>query len=148
MCCFEVEIRVLEGVIRISADVELSQNVPTRRRNGTSSCRTLHRDVRDRPTLQRAKTLPLPLDHFVVEPPAFHQLFVGAGLDDPALVQHDDQVGVGDRAQAVGDDEGRAAPEQVGQRGLDELLALGVEVARGFVEDRGSAGRRGSRGRC
>src|SRR5205085_12152009 len=56
-------------------------------------------------------------------------------LHDFALVEDDDQVGAGDRAEAVGDDEGGAALEQVGQRRLDELLALGVEVAGGLVED-------------
>src|SRR5229473_2816047 len=63
------------------------------------------------------------------------QLVVRALLDDPAVLQHDDQVGIPNRRQAVGDDEGRPAGEQELQRALD--LALGADVDRRgrLVED-------------
>ena len=48
-----------------------------------------------------------------------HQLAEGAALDDAAAVQHQDGVGVGDRGQAVGDDEGGAALAQPVERALD-----------------------------
>ena len=58
-----------------------------------------------------------------------------ADLDDAAVFHGDDDVGVGDGAQAVRNDERRSAFEQGSQRGLDELFAFGVEIARRFVED-------------
>lgn len=39
------------------------------------------------------------------------QLFVGAHLGNATQLEHDDEIGVADRAQAVGDDE-RGAPLQ------------------------------------
>ena len=41
---------------------------------------------------------------------AQQQLFVRAGLDNPALFQHDHQIGPAQRAQPVGDDERRGRP--------------------------------------
>ena len=43
-----------------------------------------------------------------VEAVVRQQLFVGAPLDDPPLVQHQDLVGVADRRQPMGDDQHRA----------------------------------------
>src|SRR4051812_9953415 len=51
------------------------------------------------------------------------------------MLDDDDQVGMSDRAEAVRDDECRSAFEQLGEGLLDQLLALGVEAAGGFVED-------------
>src|SRR5690242_8978751 len=42
-----------------------------------------------------------------VDPPGGDQLVVGALLDDLAPVDHDDEVGVADRRQPVGDHQGR-----------------------------------------
>src|SRR5438874_10242377 len=44
-----------------------------------------------------------------VQPLALHQLVVGALFHDPAVLEDDDQVGVADRRESVGDDEGRPA---------------------------------------
>ena len=49
-------------------------------------------------------------------------------LDDAAMLEHDDEVGVADRRQAVGDHERRPLREQDAQRLLD--LALGADVYR------------------
>ena len=56
-------------------------------------------------------------------------------LDDPAVLEHDDQVGVADRREPVRDDERGAAGEETTERPLD--LALGADVDRrgGLVED-------------
>src|SRR6185369_384524 len=63
------------------------------------------------------------------------QLGVGAPLDDAAVVNDDDQVGVADGAEAMGDDEA-GAPTHEGAEGLlDEVLALGVEVAGCLIEN-------------
>ena len=64
-----------------------------------------------------------------------HQFVVRAALDDAAVLHQQDQIGAADRRQPVRDDERRAPGEQRRHRRLNELLALGVEVARRLVED-------------
>src|SRR5690348_125807 len=66
----------------------------------------------------------LQIDHRPVPPAGGHQFIVAALLDDPAVLHHQDPVRVGDRAEAVGDDEARAAGHQRVQAALDEALAL------------------------
>ena len=56
-------------------------------------------------------------------------------LDDRAVLEHDDQVGVADGREAVGDDERGAAVEQAAQRALDPPLGADVDRARRLVED-------------
>ena len=77
----------------------------------------------------------LQLDHSAVSAAAEHQFIVPAALGDSAVFDHQDLVGVADRAEAVGDDEAGAAGHQRGQRLLDEPFVFRVEVAGGFVED-------------
>ena len=55
--------------------------------------------------------------------------------DDLAVLEHDQAVGVAQRAQAVRDGEGRAALDQAGDRVLDLLLGLGVDRGGRLVED-------------
>ena len=88
-----------------------------------------------RPRLMRPPHHELLAGEVVVEALALHQLVVRAVLDEPALLEHQDQVGVADRAQAVRDDEGRAPFEQRVHVLLHDALRLGVERARGLVED-------------
>src|SRR6266480_111399 len=57
------------------------------------------------------------------------QFLVCSLLDDPAVLEDDDQVGIANRRQPVGDDEGCSPGEQQPQRPLD--LALGADVDRG-----------------
>ena len=45
------------------------------------------------------------LVELLVETAGAAQLVVAPGLDDPAVVEDDDQIGVGDRGESVGDDE-------------------------------------------
>ena len=66
---------------------------------------------------------------------ARHQLVVGPHLGDAAAVDHHDAVGVLHGGQAMGDDEDRAPLHQLGQRLLDQELALRVEIGRGLVQD-------------
>ena len=58
-----------------------------------------------------------------------------AHLDDAPFLQSDDLVGVADGAQAVGDDQRRAAPQHRFQRLLDQVLRLGVHRRGGLVQD-------------
>src|SRR5882672_7002397 len=75
----------------------------------------------------------------VVEP-AVHavggqQLPVRAPLHDPSFRHHDDEIGMLDGGEPVGDHEDGAMRHQPIDRFLHEALGLGVERAGGFVED-------------
>ena len=63
------------------------------------------------------------------------QLVVRAVLDDPALVDHEDQVGVDDRRQPVRDHERRPADHQPLERVEDDGLGPRVDRRRRLVED-------------
>ena len=49
-------------------------------------------------------------------------------FDDVAVVEHEDEVGVLDGREAVGDDEARAALREGVHRRLDGALGAGVDV--------------------
>jgi hypothetical protein len=59
---------------------------------------------------------------------------VRAALDDAAVVDDEDLVGLADRREAVGDHERRAAGERRLERQLHGDLGLRVEVGGGLVE--------------
>lgn len=79
------------------------------------------------------------LEHAVVELVVHallvQQLLVVAPLDDAAVIQHHDGVGVADRAEAVGDDKHRAALHEPVHALLDEALCPCVDAAGGLVQD-------------
>ena len=56
-------------------------------------------------------------------------------LDDPAVLEHDDQVGAADGREPVRDDERGAAGEQARERLLDHGLAGDVDARGRLVED-------------
>ena len=64
-----------------------------------------------------------------------NQIFMCSALDDAAVLQNDDQVGVADGREAVGDDQGSTPTHQARECVLDEPLAFRVEGGSGFVED-------------
>src|SRR5438105_4679154 len=70
---------------------------------------------------------------FTVGAAEFHEFVVGALLDDFAIDEDDDAVGMHDGGEAVGDDEGGAVAHEVFEGILDEVFAGGVEGAGGFV---------------
>ena len=70
-----------------------------------------------------------------VKASAPQELVVRALLDDAAVLEHDDQVGVADRRQPVGDDERGAAGEQEPERPLDLPLGADVDRRRRLVQD-------------
>ena len=87
---------------------------------------------------------PLPGDRYTahqglvelgVEAAGRDQLVVAAPLDDPAVVDHHDEVGLTHRRQAVGDHDRRPAFERLVEGRLHLCLVLAVEVAGGLVED-------------
>ena len=60
---------------------------------------------------------------------------MGAAFDDAAAVEHQQQVGMADGAEAVGDDKAGAPPEQDAERMLDAHFGDGVDGTGGLVED-------------
>jgi hypothetical protein len=74
-------------------------------------------------------------DHAVIISAGVHELLVVPALNHAPVLHQEDQVGAADGGEAMSDHEGGSSGEQSGHRGLDELLAFGVEVAGGLVED-------------
>ena len=68
-------------------------------------------------------------------PCSSEQLVVRPLLDDLAVLEDDDQIGIADRRQPVGDDERGAAVQEPPQRTLDLALGADVDRARRLVED-------------
>src|SRR5688500_8153042 len=66
---------------------------------------------------------------------ASQKLRMRAGLDDPALAQHDNAVRALDRRETMRDDERSSAAHEPRQRGLDAALGFCVERRRRLVED-------------
>jgi len=62
-------------------------------------------------------------------------LAAGAALDDAALVEDEDAVGVPDGGEMVGDDKGGSALEEVAEAFKDQALGFFVEAGTGLVED-------------
>ena len=56
-------------------------------------------------------------------------------LDDVALLDDEDQIGILDRRETVDDHEGGASRGQAIHRLLDQYLGAGIYAARRFVED-------------
>ena len=70
-----------------------------------------------------------------VKPALRHELLVGALLDDAALVDDHDAIGVSDRREPVGDHHRGPVSHQLVQRLLNEYLRMGVDVGGRFVQD-------------
>ncbi len=69
-----------------------------------------------------------------VEGAAVEQLLVGARVDDPPLVEHDDAVGQAQRRAPVGDEDRRPADHQPAQGRVDLLFDPAVDRRGGVVE--------------
>src|SRR6516225_9374821 len=72
-----------------------------------------------------------------IEPVAGQQFAMGAGLDEPATVEHGEPVDVAHGRQPMGDDDGRAVAHQRVEGGAHLRLADRVEVRGRLVEDQG-----------
>lgn len=77
----------------------------------------------------------LQVDELGIPAVAVHQLGVGALLDNAALVEHVDDVGLLDRGQTVGNSNSRAALGGLVQSSLHHLFTLRVEGGRGLVKE-------------
>ena len=60
---------------------------------------------------------------------------MGALLNDPALLEDDNQVGVADCGQPVGNDKGGPALHQAVHTVLDDLLGPGINGAGRFIQN-------------
>src|SRR3546814_16279760 len=69
-----------------------------------------------------------------VEAAGCRQLAVAAALDQAALVDHQDAVGLQHGGEAVGDDQRRASGHEAVERLLHHALALGIERSGRLVE--------------
>ena len=66
---------------------------------------------------------------------AAQQLGVGALFDNLPVLEHDDQIGVPDRREPMGDHERSAAGEQAPERRLDLALGADVDLRCRLVQD-------------
>ena len=76
----------------------------------------------------------LEVEHRAVAPAARHQLVVRAELDDGAVLEHADAVGLAHGREAVRDEDRRAAARGVEDALEDLRLAAHVELGRRLVE--------------
>ena len=70
-----------------------------------------------------------------IQAAAVQQIIVTSHLHDPALVEHDDSIGVFDRREPMGDDQGGAALHQKRQLLLNPPLRFIVERRGRLVEN-------------
>ena len=71
----------------------------------------------------------------IVKSVLIQQLLVGSLLDDFAIIDHDNPIGIPDGAQPVGDHKTCAALHKVKQGFLDAYLGAGIHTAGGFIQD-------------
>ena len=84
---------------------------------------------------RRFRSVKLRVVQLSIRAALLQQLLMGACLNDPPLVHHEDAVRAGDGGQPVGDDEAGAAPHQLEHCILNVALGLGVDVGGRLVED-------------
>jgi hypothetical protein len=91
---------------------ESTRSIEKRRLNSSKLFQGPHRSIwePDRSSPDGiAAFKPLQLDHVAILATGAHQFLVGANLADGAFIEHENTVGVADRAQAMGDHEGGSA---------------------------------------
>ena len=81
------------------------------------------------------RRLRLAQHHLVVHASGRHQLVVRAALDDAAVLHQQNQIRAAHGRETMRDHEGRPPGQKFGHRRLNQLFALGIEVARRLVED-------------
>ncbi|MCJ7622932.1 MAG: amidohydrolase family protein [Anaerolineaceae bacterium] len=68
-----------------------------------------------------------------IETASFQQFFMFALLDNITFVHHQDQIGVADGGETVGDDKTGAVPHQVVHSFLDQYLGAGIDRTGSFI---------------
>src|SRR5206468_2588714 len=81
-----------------------------------------------------SEALRLQIEHRPIAPGERHQLVVRAELDDAAVLEHADAIGMADGGEAMRDQDGRAMP-RCGEQAIEDLrFAAHVELRGRFVE--------------
>ena len=76
----------------------------------------------------------LQIEHGPIAPGERHQLVVGAELDDPAVFEHADPIGMANRREAMRDQDGGAMPCR-GEQAIEDLrFPAHVELRGRFVQ--------------
>lgn len=71
----------------------------------------------------------------VVDAPLLQQLPMRPPFDDPAVINHQHQIGIADGAQAVGDDKTRLSFHEAQKRLLNSFFGTGIDAAGGFIKN-------------
>src|SRR6266576_398827 len=94
-----------------------------------------------------AEALRLQIEHRPIPPRKRHQLVVRAELDDPAVLEHADAIGMADRRKAMRDQDGRAMPRH-GEQTIENLrFAAHVELRGRLVQQHYAGAHRDGRQR-
>ena len=86
------------------------------------------------PLLRNVETLCLQIEHRPIAPAERHQFVVRAELDDSAVLEHADAIGMADGGEAMRDQNGRAMPRRGEQAIEDFRFAAHVELRGRLVE--------------
>ena len=71
----------------------------------------------------------------MVDAAGAHQLFMSSTLDHEPILHQQDQIGAAHGREPVRNHEGGSSLEERGHRGLNQLLALRIQIAGGFIQD-------------
>src|ERR1700675_2360658 len=90
--------------------------------SGSIARSRLREDVIRRALLfvRNAETLRLQIEHGPVAPRERHEFLMRAVLDDPAVLEHADTIGVADRGEPMRDQDGRAVSRR-GEQAIEDL---------------------------
>src|SRR3984893_13388257 len=90
------------------------------------------------------EALSLQIEHGPIAPGQRHQLIVRAELDDPAMLEHADTIGMADRGEAMRDQDGCATPRG-GEQAIEDLcFPAHVELRGRLIEQHDTGAERDS----
>lgn len=72
---------------------------------------------------------------FGIDRAVFQQLGVSAAGDQPAFIEHEDQIGIAHRADTLGNHEASAPAHKPIEGALDQCLSRDIHIASAVVED-------------
>src|SRR6266478_5032623 len=94
-----------------------------------------------------AETLRLQIEHRPITSAECHELVVRAELDDPTMLEHADTIGMADRRETMGDQNGRAMPCRGEQAIKDLCFPAHVELRGRLVKQHHAGAHRDGRER-
>src|SRR5690348_15710434 len=90
----------------------------------------------------------LQANHSIEEPAACDQILMCTKLNQPAIVQDHDSIGIPDGRQSMCDDETGPVLRQASDRLLDQLLAANINGGGGLVKNQNSRVTQDRPGNC